>query len=145
MKKLLGILTVVSLFAINHYAAEAHCGSCGKKGEHKHATTKKADAKKGTKTVTLALAGLTCGNCVNKVKGALLKVKGVASAEVTLTKAVVSFDPAKVKVADLVKAVNSTGYKASLNAKELKGKGKKPCAKGCKCKQDCGCKKPCKK
>ncbi len=68
----------------------------------------------------LKISGMTCASCVAINTRALQKVAGVKSALVNFAteKATVEFDPAVAKVTDLVKAVESKGYKAF----ELAGK-----------------------
>lgn len=65
-------------------------------------------------TADLTISGMTCSMmCGNMVKGALAKVPGVAKAEVNYTDgeelghALVTYDPAKVDDAQLVKAVRA--------------------------------------
>jgi len=60
-------------------------------------------------TVTLAVSGMTCDQCVETVRSALQAVKGVVDAKVSLdTKlAVVTYDPSKAKVKDLLAAVTN--------------------------------------
>lgn len=66
-------------------------------------------------TATLKIAGMTCANCQKHVGDALRAVPGVAAANVDLVfhRANVTYDPARVKVDDLVEAVKKTGYGAS--------------------------------
>jgi len=65
-----------------------------------------------TKTVTLAVPGMTCAACPITVKTALAKVDGVEKTEVSFEKreAVVSYDDAKTTVAALTKATAGAGY-----------------------------------
>lgn len=67
-----------------------------------------------TKTLNLAVTGMSCKHCQAHVKEALEKVPGVASAEVDLegAKACVKADDS-VTADALVKAVEATGYGAS--------------------------------
>ena len=64
-----------------------------------------------TKTVTLAVPGMTCAACPITVKTALAKVDGVEKTEVSFEKreAVVSYDDAKTTVAALTKATAGAG------------------------------------
>ena len=68
-----------------------------------------------TKTLNLAVTGMSCKHCQAHVKEALEKVPGVASAEVDLegAKACVKADDS-VTADALVKAVEAAGYGASL-------------------------------
>jgi copper chaperone CopZ len=72
--------------------------------------------------VALEIAGMTCDQCADTVKRALLAIDGVTSAEVTLSaaQAVIVYDPQKVKQEDLVTAVNKAKgmnpYRARIRA-----------------------------
>jgi periplasmic mercuric ion binding protein len=85
----------------------------------------------GVQTVTMQIDGMTCGACVKDVKAALAKVPGVIAVEVRLGKkwtffsdysdarASVTFDPEKVGMEALIKAIEGAGsplsaYKARL-------------------------------
>ena len=62
--------------------------------------------------VTLPITGMHCANCVATVERSLKKAGGVSDAAVNYAteQATVSFDPALVKPADLVKQVEDAGY-----------------------------------
>jgi Cu+-exporting ATPase len=64
------------------------------------------------KTETLKVSGWHCGGCAARTEAALKDVKGVTSAKADKNaKAVtVTFDDAKVKTADLEKAITDAGY-----------------------------------
>lgn len=99
MKKLLGIATLAALLMAPAFAV----------------------AEKTQISVSLQVDGMTCTGCVAAVKGALMKVDGVKTAQVSLERneAVVEYDPAKTSPDALAKAVTKAGYKASV-----KGAGK---------------------
>ncbi len=80
-----------------------------------------ASAEQTQLVVTLQVNGMTCAGCVAAVKGALMKVDGVKTAQVSLERneAVVEYDPAKTSPDALAKAVTKAGYKAGV-----KGTGK---------------------
>src|SRR5574341_768586 len=84
--------------------------------EHK---SQKTDAAVNQKAI-LNVSGMTCGGCASEVKSALMKVDGVKECKVSWKdgKAEVGFccDPSKAQ--SLVKAVNKTGFKASLASVE---------------------------
>ena len=63
--------------------------------------------------VTLPVRGMTCASCVAHVEKALKGVDGVADVNVNLAteKASVSFSTDVVGIADLVQAVQASGYK----------------------------------
>ncbi len=62
----------------------------------------------------LGIGGMTCASCAMIVETALKKVDGVSEAIVNLATetAAVVFDPGKVALEDLVRAVEGAGYKA---------------------------------
>jgi Cu+-exporting ATPase len=65
--------------------------------------------------VDLALEGMTCAACANRIERKLNKLDGVeASVNYATEHAAVRFDPARVTVADLVGAVEAAGYHAAL-------------------------------
>jgi len=69
-----------------------------------------------TKRVVLNIEGMTCAACSVTVSKSLKRVDGVQEANVTLTppEAVVTFDPAKVKVEQLIEATKNVGYPTSV-------------------------------
>ena len=69
-----------------------------------------------TKQTTLNVTGMHCNGCATTVETALKSVKGVSSASINLKagKASVEHDPAVAKEQDLVKAVKSAGFAATL-------------------------------
>ena len=66
----------------------------------------------GEKTETLNVSGWHCGGCAAKTESALRDVKGVqsASADKVTKQVTVTYDDAKVKHADLEKAVADSGF-----------------------------------
>ena len=65
------------------------------------------------KKIELKIAGMTCAMCAKTIEKSLLSLDGVSNAEVNLGNetAVVEYDPAKLKLADLEKAIVNAGYK----------------------------------
>ncbi len=65
--------------------------------------------------VEFAISGITCASCVRRVERALSKVPGVTEANVNLATehATVAFDPHAAGIADLIGAVEKTGYGAT--------------------------------
>lgn len=61
---------------------------------------------------------LSCPSCVAKIEKALKSLDGVSEAKVFFNtgKIEVQHDPARVSEAELVKAVKSVGYTASVSA-----------------------------
>lgn len=70
----------------------------------------------GTKTVTLAVPGMTCAACPITVKTALARVAGVERTDVSFEKreAVVTYDDAKTTVAALTNATAGAGYPSTV-------------------------------
>lgn len=64
------------------------------------------------KKIELKIAGMTCAMCAKTIEKSLLSLDGVSNAEVNLgnESAVVEYDPAKLKLADLEKAIVNAGY-----------------------------------
>lgn len=62
--------------------------------------------------VTLTIAGMTCGGCVNSVTRVLKDLAGVGQVEVTLlpSQAKVGFDENKASVDTLSQAVKEAGF-----------------------------------
>jgi P-type Cu+ transporter len=71
------------------------------------------DPTKGIQSLTLPVEGMTCASCVLRVEKALKKVDGVADVTVNLAteKARIAFDPSRVGVEQLQKALADAGYK----------------------------------
>jgi copper chaperone CopZ len=67
------------------------------------------------KTITLNVTGMSCDGCANSVRSALTQVEGVQVAEVSLDQktAVLEVEDT-VEAADLVGAVESAGYQATV-------------------------------
>ena len=68
------------------------------------------------RTVTLAIRGMTCGGCVLGTRKTLTRLPGVATADVSYEKgtAVVTYDPAKVTVAQIIAAIRMLHYTATV-------------------------------
>lgn len=71
-----------------------------------------------TKTIALAIRGMTCGGCVVGVRTVLARLPGVSRAEVTYktSRAVVTYDPARVSVEQMTAAIKTLGYTATVVA-----------------------------
>jgi len=69
-------------------------------------------------TVTMSVEGMSCGACVGHVTRALQGLDGVQSAQVSLQdkRAFVTYDPAKVQVAQMMEAIADESYEASLHS-----------------------------
>ena len=66
-------------------------------------------------TATLKISGMTCGGCVRSVTKVIEALDGVAKSEVSLEKkrAVVDFDPGKLGVEQLKRAIEEAGYEVT--------------------------------
>ncbi len=62
--------------------------------------------------ITLKITGMTCVMCVETIKKTLLRLDGIHDVEVNLNSetATVEYDTARVKVADMEKAIRDAGY-----------------------------------
>ena len=71
---------------------------------------------KAQKKIVLPVEGMTCASCVSHVEGALKEVEGVTQVTVNLAteQATVEFDDDKATIAELIEAVDDSGYKAGL-------------------------------
>jgi copper chaperone CopZ len=69
--------------------------------------------------VVIPVEGMTCVTCEIAVRNALKRVNGVASEHVSVAtkNATVDYDPTKTNPDQIVAAINSTGYRASLTQK----------------------------
>ena len=63
-------------------------------------------------TVTLPVAGMTCGGCARSIEKKLTATPGVASAKVDLEggQATVQYDPSRTEVPKLVAAIEQLGF-----------------------------------
>lgn len=64
----------------------------------------------------LAIEGMHCGGCVNRVTMALKKTQGVEVRSVEIGSAEVSFDEALVQAEAITEAVNKIGFVARIEA-----------------------------
>lgn len=67
-------------------------------------------------TVTLRIEGMTCGGCTIATRKVLERLDGVSKADVSYEqkRAVVTYDPAKVTVAQMIAAVATLKYTATV-------------------------------
>lgn len=114
---LLALTTVVAGVGI--------CDLCGTSGD-----SASADARAGTAptaavaprtaaavdTVVLHVEGMDCGGCTLAVRRVLERVEGVTKADVSYERkrAVVTYDPAKATVAQMIAAVATLKYTATV-------------------------------
>ncbi len=74
-------------------------------------------------THTLPVSGMTCASCAGRVERALLKVPGVAAANVNLANEQVRIEGDDLGVATLIEAVEKAGYGVPLQNIELNIEG----------------------
>lgn len=60
----------------------------------------------------LTIDGMSCGHCLNAVRGALGRVPGVAVESVSIGRATLAFDPAHTTPEQIAAAVTAAGYTA---------------------------------
>lgn len=67
-------------------------------------------------TNQFAVTGMSCDGCANGITSELRRVKGVASASVSLTNklAIVSYNTNQVDAAKLIQVVREAGYSARI-------------------------------
>ena len=75
-----------------------------------------ASAAVAVDTVRLHIEGMTCGGCTLATRRVLERLDGVTKAEVSYEqkRAVVTYDPAKVTVAQMIAAVATLKYTATV-------------------------------
>jgi copper chaperone CopZ len=64
------------------------------------------------KPLRLAIEGMHCQGCVNRVRGALSRLDGVEVGNVEVGSAEVRFDDSRTAPAELVEAINRIGFTA---------------------------------
>ena len=81
------------------------------------------------KKAELKISGMTCATCATTIEKSILSMNGVADAQVNLgnEKATVDYDPIKLKLTDLEKAVTNAGYEV-INEKVVLKIGGMTCA-----------------
>ena len=62
--------------------------------------------------LTLTINGMSCGHCLNTVRGVLGRVPGVKIESVSIGRATLEFDPAAADAAQIAAAVTAAGYAA---------------------------------
>lgn len=67
-----------------------------------------------TDTLSLRIAGMSCGACVCHVTRALEGISGVVDVQVDLASATATLtvEPTRIRVEDLIRAVSEAGYSA---------------------------------
>jgi len=77
--------------------------------------------------ITLKIKGMHCESCAKTIEKALLKEKGIFSANVNfaLEKAFIEYDPGEIGINEIEKAIEDAGYEALLAEGEMKDEIKK--------------------
>lgn len=116
------MFTFVFSFAILQAYDVSAGPCCNKPHDEKGCSLEVTDAKEVSSSesdsadkIVLSIKGMTCGGCANRIKGALVSCDGVKDASVDFKdgKATAQVEKEKVKVEDLIKAVENAGFKAS--------------------------------
>lgn len=114
------VLLVICIFAVKSYARRLSSGCCGAGGDKKEKRVKVDDTEEEHYPIrmTLAIDGMTCGNCVRRVENALNRLDGVwASAE--LSKGIARVRMKKEIDEDILRqTVRSAGYSVISIKKE---------------------------
>jgi Cu+-exporting ATPase len=73
--------------------------------------------KKGKRTASFGLTGMTCATCAQTISESLSGLQGIENANVNLAteKATVTYDPSKVNIEEMKKAVVDAGYDVIIN------------------------------
>ena len=61
--------------------------------------------------ISIPIAGMSCGGCVNNVRNALTRIPGVKVEQVKVGSATVAYDPAVTSPEALRAAIAKDGYK----------------------------------
>lgn len=85
-----------------------------------HAEKDAAGADAGLR-LRIPITGMTCASCVGRVEAGLKRVAGVKRVEANLAseQSEVEYDPALVRIADLVQAVRAAGYDVAVEERRL--------------------------
>jgi len=65
-------------------------------------------------TTEIAISGISCGGCVSSVRRVLVKLPGVAHAQVQVGAASVRYDPALTNDAALLGAITLAGFAPAI-------------------------------
>jgi copper chaperone len=66
------------------------------------------------RSITIPIAGMSCGHCVRAVEEALGHLRAVKVDRVRIGSATMSYDPAQLGVADIARAIEDAGYQPQL-------------------------------
>lgn len=75
-----------------------------------------------TKVIELNVTGMTCQGCADHVTSALSKKEGIVKLDVKFAEnsASVTYDPASVDEAEIIRTIEETGYKAEVKSEKSK-------------------------
>jgi copper chaperone len=60
--------------------------------------------------ITLTISGMSCEHCVKRVRKGLDALSGILNTDVTVGKAVITYDESKLSADEIKKAVETAGY-----------------------------------
>ncbi|MEJ7691595.1 cation transporter [Daejeonella sp.] len=105
----------VSVVSLMLFAGSQICG-CGSCKASAQTPIEKGVSKSEPKEVTLKITGMTCAGCTNSIHSALSETNGVIKNEVKYPGniAIIKYDASKTSVAELIKVIEKTGYKAEV-------------------------------
>lgn len=111
-KKISVIKTVVTLLIMTIVFNTSSCAQQPKKAAQ--AAPKDQIKQVAVQKVKMPVDGMTCSACQSNVKKTIKSINGVSDVEVSLEKrfAIFIYDPQKVKIDQIQKAVNDKGYTA---------------------------------
>lgn len=129
------LIAVASFIVFTAGTQVCGCGSC-KVNAQSPAQSAYTVAKEEPKTATFKITGMTCAGCAGHVHAALKKTPGVLSKEVKYPGdiAIVKYDASKISEEQIIKAIETTGYKATAVCCEshaTKGTCSSDCQKPC--------------
>lgn len=107
--KLKVIVVLATALAFGWSVEASACGDKAAKSVHK-------TAPKDASTVVLAVKGMSCIGCADKITSELQKLDGVYTAKVDYKKeqAAIKYTPNRVNVAKLVQAVKKLGFEVKV-------------------------------
>jgi copper chaperone CopZ len=125
-RKFLGIVTVLSLLLLSFPSYSKYLV------QDNPPVIANQDQQKKEKII-LAVTGMTCTSCEHHIESEVIKLAGVASVKASYESksATVEYDAQKVNKAEIIRAINSTGYTVNTNVNLAPEKPRESCcAKG---------------
>lgn len=94
------------VLAYSYYQTKiaGNCGAC---------CSKAVDTETSAENLVIYIDGMSCGNCVNAVTRALMQIKGVSEARVSLSEKQATVFGAKLSVDEIIATVNTLGFSAT--------------------------------